>query len=58
MPDKTYLVTFKESDVPPQLVSADRFEIHGDHLAFLRADGELSALFLFEIVIDWLEVNA
>jgi hypothetical protein len=57
MPDKTYLVRFKELNVHPQLVKADRFEIHGDHLAFLRADGELSALFLFEIVRDWLEVN-
>jgi hypothetical protein len=52
-----YLVRFKESDVHAQLVRADSFEIHGDHLAFLRADGELSALFLFEIVRDWLEVN-
>jgi hypothetical protein len=57
MPDKTYLVRFKESNVPPQLVRANRFEFHGDHLAFLRADGELSALFLFEIVKDRLEVN-
>jgi hypothetical protein len=57
MPDKTYLVRFKESNVPPQLVRANRFEFHGDNLAFLRADGELSALFLFEIVKDWLEVN-
>jgi hypothetical protein len=57
MPDKTYLVRFKESNVPPQLVRANRFEIHGDHLAFLLAGGELSALFLFEIVRDWLEVN-
>ena len=56
-PDKTYLVRLKESNVPPQLVRANRFEIHGDHLAFLTADGELSALFLFEIVRDWLEVN-
>ena len=57
MPDKTYLVRFKESNVPPQLVRGNRFEIHGDHLAFLMADGQLSALFLFEIVLDWLEVN-
>jgi len=28
MPDKTYLVRFKESNVPFQLVRANRFEIH------------------------------
>jgi hypothetical protein len=57
MPDKTYLVRFKESDLGPQLVRADSVEIHEEHLAFLRSDGELSALFLFEIVRDWSEVD-
>jgi hypothetical protein len=49
------LVRFRESNC--QLVRADRFEIHGGHLVFLRADGELSAVFLFEIVRGWMEVN-
>jgi hypothetical protein len=57
MPDKTYLVRFKASDVVPQLVRAARIEIHGEHLAFLRSDGELSAMFLFEIVRDWSEID-
>jgi hypothetical protein len=57
MPEKTYLVRFKESDIDPQLVRADRAEIYGEHLAFLRSDGELSALFLFEIVKDWSEID-
>jgi hypothetical protein len=57
MPDKTYMVRFKESDVDPQLVRAASIAIHGEHLAFLRSDGELSALFLFEIVKDWSEID-
>jgi hypothetical protein len=56
MPDKTYLVRFKESDMHTQLARAASVEIHGDHLVFLRSDGELSALFLLEIVKDWSEV--
>jgi hypothetical protein len=36
---------------------AASIKIHGEHLAFLRSDGELSALFLFEIVKDWSEVD-
>jgi hypothetical protein len=57
MPDKNYLVTFKESNLAPQLVRAATVEIHGDHLTFLRSSGELSALFLFEIVKDWSEIG-
>jgi hypothetical protein len=57
MPDKTYIVMFKESTIGPQLVRAERIEIHGEHLAFIRSDGELSGLFLFEIVKDWSEVD-
>jgi hypothetical protein len=53
MDDKTYLVRFKEPDIAPHLVSASSVEIHGEHLVFLRSSGELSALFLFEIVRDW-----
>ena len=57
MPDKTYMVIFKESTIGPQLVRAERIEIHGEHLAFIRSDGELCGLFLFEIVKDWSEVD-
>jgi hypothetical protein len=35
----------------------DSVEIHREHLAFLRSHGELSALFLFEIVKDWSEIE-
>ena len=53
MPDKTYLVRLKEPDAAPQFVRAASVEIHGEHLVFLRSSGELSALFLLEIVRDW-----
>lgn len=58
MPDKTYLVRFKESDLGPQLVRADSVEIHGEHLVFLRSDGKPSALFLFETIKYWSEVDS
>ena len=57
MSDKTYLVRFKESDLPPVLVEAGNVEVHGEHLVFHRASGELSALFLLEIVKDWSEIE-
>jgi hypothetical protein len=57
MRDRTYLVRFKESDLAPQLVRAASVEIQGEHLVFLRSSGKLSALFLFEIVKDWSEID-
>jgi hypothetical protein len=53
VPDKTYLVKFKNPDLAPQLVKAATIEIHGEHLVFCRVDGEIAALFLLEIVEDW-----
>jgi hypothetical protein len=57
MDDKTYLVRFKESGLSPVLVEAGKVEVHGEHLVFLRASGELSAMFLFEIVRDWSKID-
>ncbi len=57
MPDKNYLVRFKEENLAPQLVKAAAVEIYGDHLAFLLSSGELSALFLREAVKDWEEID-
>ena len=34
---------------------AARAEIHGEHLVFLRSDGNLAALFVLEIVESWSE---
>jgi hypothetical protein len=57
MDDKTYLVRFKESGLSPVLVEAGNVEVHGEHLVFLRASGELSAIFLFAIVRDWSKID-
>ena len=56
MADVTFVVRFKSSDLEPQLVSASRVEVHGDHLVFL-SDGELIALFLMEAVETWFEIT-
>jgi hypothetical protein len=58
MPDKTYLIKFKEPDVVSLRVIAATVETHGEHLAFLRADGRLAALVLAEIVKEWSELIA
>jgi hypothetical protein len=58
MPDGHYLVRFKDSNLPPQLVRASTVEVHGEHLTFLLSSGELSALFLLETVKDWEEVDS
>ena len=55
MPDKTYLIRFKRSDLSSLLVIASSAEIHGEHLIFLRSDGRLTALFVLEIVESWSE---
>ena len=55
---KTYLVRFKESDLSPVVVEAERVEVHGEHLVFLSASGELSAMFLLDIVKDWSEIDS
>jgi hypothetical protein len=50
MPDTTYLIRFKKTDLHFHFVIAANAEIHGEHLVFLRSDGSLVALFLLEIV--------
>jgi hypothetical protein len=57
MDNKSYLVRFKEPGLSPALVEAEKVEIQGEHLVFLRASGELSALFLSELVKDWSEID-
>jgi hypothetical protein len=58
MADTAYLVRLKRADLPPELVLAETIEVHGEHLAFVKADGSLAALFVLEIVESWYEVNA
>jgi hypothetical protein len=56
--DKTFIVLFKPPLQAIQHVVAATAEIQGDHLILLDSRGELSALFLLEIVQDWNEVPA
>jgi hypothetical protein len=58
MADTANLVRFRGAITPPELVIAETIEFHGEHLVFLRSDGSLAALFLFEIVESWSEVKA
>jgi hypothetical protein len=58
MPDKTYLIKFKEPDAVSLRVIAASVEIHGEHIAFLRSDGKLAALVLAEIVEEWFAIEA
>jgi hypothetical protein len=57
MADSAYLVRFKAADPPPELVIAERIEVHGEHLVFLRADDSLAALFVLEIIESWFETK-
>jgi hypothetical protein len=53
MQDNLYRVAFKDPNLPDQLIKAVTVEIHGEHLIFLTATADLSALFLLEIIDSW-----
>jgi hypothetical protein len=53
MLDKTYIVRFKSPQIGVQVVAASSAEIHGDHIALLKSNGQLAALLLLEIVESW-----
>jgi hypothetical protein len=62
MPDKAYVVKLKSSAKPSDLASvqtivASTAEIHDEHLIFCDARGELTALFLMEVVQSWNELS-
>jgi hypothetical protein len=57
MADKTYLVRLKPPSLAIQQVVAARAEIQDDHLAFVRSDGKLAALFLMELVEGWNDIS-
>jgi hypothetical protein len=46
----TYLVVMKRPPGNLHRITADSFEMQGDHLIFLTAQGELAALFVVEAV--------
>jgi hypothetical protein len=54
MTDQVYLVTLKAPNHAIQQVVAVRYEVRGEHLAFIDAEGRLAALFLMEIVQSWI----
>jgi hypothetical protein len=58
MTEKTFLIRLKQLDLHWHLVIAANAEIHGEHLVFLRSDGNLAALFLLEIVESWSECDS
>jgi hypothetical protein len=58
MPDKIYLIRFKDPEVISLRVVAATVETHGEHLAFLTADGRLAALVLAEIIEEWFELSS
>jgi hypothetical protein len=53
--DKLYVVRFKPPEISTQPVIASSVEIRDDHLILLDSKGELSALFLMEVVESWSE---
>ena len=55
MPEKTFLVNFHTGAA--QSVLAAGFEVSGEHVIFLRAEGKLSAMFMLNIVEDFREVS-
>ena len=55
MPNKTFLVRLRSDAL--QHVRAAAVEMHGEHFVFLTAEGKLAALFLFEIVESWNEIE-
>jgi hypothetical protein len=57
MADKLYIVKFKPVALGVQNVIASTVEIHDEHLIFCNSKGELTGLFLLEIVQSWNEVS-
>ena len=56
MPEKTYLVRFKNPAISTQPLVAYRAEIQGDHIVMFDANGKLVALFWMTIVESWSEI--
>ena len=55
MQNKSYLVRRRGEAI--QHVRAATVEMRGEHLAFLTADGNLAAMFLFSVVESWNETD-
>ena len=57
MHENNCLVRLISSELAMRLAMAPVAEIHGDHLTFLSAKGELAALFSMEVVERWSEIH-
>jgi hypothetical protein len=53
MADQVFFVVLKSADSAIQHVLAVRYEIRGEHLAFINTEGRLTALFLIENIQSW-----
>jgi hypothetical protein len=57
MSSKKFVIRFKPQGLEPQIVVADRVEFHGDHIVFLTKEGQLSAMFVMDVVESWSDVS-
>jgi hypothetical protein len=53
MADQVFFVVLNSSKYAVQHVLAARYEIRGEHLAFINTEGGLEALFLIETIQSW-----
>jgi hypothetical protein len=54
--EKTFLITFRPPELGTRVIMADHAEVHGEHLVFVTASGDLVMLFLVDLVHSWNEV--
>jgi hypothetical protein len=53
MVDQVFFVVLKSSKCAIQHVLAARYEVRGEHLAFINTEGRLAALFLIDSIQSW-----
>jgi hypothetical protein len=56
MCDRTFVVKRKTGGADFFCISANRTEIHDEHLILLNSRGKLAALFLMQAVESWIEL--
>jgi hypothetical protein len=53
MVDQVFFLVLKSSKYAIQHVLAARYEVRGEHLAFINTEGRLAALFLIDTIQSW-----
>jgi hypothetical protein len=53
MADQVFFVILKSSEYAIQHVLAARYEVRGEHLAFINTEGRLAALFPIDTIQSW-----